>query len=233
MSYDPEQFQKDVEARLNNLPFFSDVTVIRDTPGVIDNDILNALSTLNEKAGKNGTCVVVKLVEEVVPDADLGGPQTELEFTVRFFTDALINLGENGTKKSNAAIRRAARRGLHHWSPNGSNVVYCDKAAGSIYESGIDGIEGYDAKFRMPLPDDYPTVVQFPRIAIAGALPAITVTLTGPVGAEIRYTTDGSFPDPVATLYSAPFLIAAACTIRAAAYVTGEAGSSIAVQQIT
>ena len=41
-------------------------------------------------------------------------------------------------------------------------------------------------------------------------------------GASIRYTTDGSYPSPAKTLYTAPFALPAAGTvIRAAAYKTG------------
>lgn len=52
--------------------------------------------------------------------------------------------------------------------------------------------------------------------------PLLTLTCGTPAAA-IRYTTDGSYPAPAATLYTAPFAAPAAGTvIRAAAYVTGQ-----------
>lgn len=76
-----------------------------------------------------------------------------------------------------------------------------------------------------------------PTISAAGALPTVTVTLaTAEVGAAIYFTTDGTFPseeNEAATLYTTPFIQAAAATVRAAAYLAGKLGSDITQKIIT
>ena len=47
------------------------------------------------------------------------------------------------------------------------------------------------------------------------------VTITGPEGAELRYTTNGSTPTAESTLYSHSFTTAAATTIKAIAILNG------------
>ena len=47
------------------------------------------------------------------------------------------------------------------------------------------------------------------------------VTITGPSGAEIRYTTDGSVPSASSSLYSAPFSLTNSATVKAIAIKDG------------
>ena len=59
---------------------------------------------------------------------------------------------------------------------------------------------------------------------ISGTTPFATttqVTITGPDGAEIRYTTDGSTPTAASTLYSAAFNLSATTTVKAIAIKDG------------
>ncbi len=51
------------------------------------------------------------------------------------------------------------------------------------------------------------------------------VTISGPDGAEIRYTTDGSEPTAQSTLYSEPFSLSATTTVKAIAIKDGESSS--------
>ena len=48
------------------------------------------------------------------------------------------------------------------------------------------------------------------------------VTIQGPQGAEIRYTTDGSAPSVESTLYSEPFTLTDSATVKAIAILNGE-----------
>ncbi len=59
---------------------------------------------------------------------------------------------------------------------------------------------------------------------------AQTVTITGPAGATIRYTTDGSEPTATSTLYIAPISVTSSRPIRAAAFQTGAVTSMVSTQ---
>ena len=48
------------------------------------------------------------------------------------------------------------------------------------------------------------------------------VSIQGPQGAEIRYTTDGSNPTAESTLYSGAFTLSATATVKAIAIMNGE-----------
>jgi predicted histone-like DNA-binding protein len=56
------------------------------------------------------------------------------------------------------------------------------------------------------------------------------VTIQGPQGAEIRYTTDGSAPSAESTLYSEPFTLTDNATVKAIAILNGET-SEVASKQ--
>lgn len=59
---------------------------------------------------------------------------------------------------------------------------------------------------------------------------AQTVTLTGPAGAEIRYTTDGSEPSATSSLYSAPVTVGSSSSLRAASFAAGRFSSLVTTQ---
>lgn len=258
MTYDAEQFHKDAEGRLNSLAFFSDITIIRDTPGVIDADVEQALSTLNKKTGKAGACIVLMAPQETVPDPDMVGPEILIRMAGRIYTDALVNLGANGTGKSNARIRREYRKAFHHWTPNGANAVYCDKKGGDPLDL-IDGVESYEIDVLLPLPEEFETAF-LPEPVISGTAAAVSITsmTNGAVNnARIWYSLDGSFPSPESAtsfpfgyvlltesgiailsepgnelMAADPISVPPGTTIRAAAYLDGYPGSSVAVKTI-
>ncbi len=60
---------------------------------------------------------------------------------------------------------------------------------------------------------------------------AQTVTMTGPAGAEIRYTLDGSEPTAGSTLYAGPVTVSSSASLRAAAFAAGRLPSLITTQQ--
>ena len=62
-----------------------------------------------------------------------------------------------------------------------------------------------------------------PAISVASGIYATaqSVTLTGPVGAQLRYSLNGSEPTATSTLYTAPVAIAANTVLRVAAFQTG------------
>ncbi|MET0553063.1 MAG: chitobiase/beta-hexosaminidase C-terminal domain-containing protein, partial [Vicinamibacteria bacterium] len=54
----------------------------------------------------------------------------------------------------------------------------------------------------------------------------VSVTITGPAGATIRYTTDGSEPALTSTVYSVPVVVSATTTLKAKAWSSGQAPSA-------
>ena len=58
------------------------------------------------------------------------------------------------------------------------------------------------------------------------------MTITGPAGAELHYTNDGSTPTSASTLYSEPITLTDTATIKAVAVLNGET-SAVASRTFT
>ena len=58
------------------------------------------------------------------------------------------------------------------------------------------------------------------------------MSISGPDGAEIRYTTDGSTPTESSSLYSSPLTLSATTTVKAIAIKNG-VSSSVATRTFT
>lgn len=70
---------------------------------------------------------------------------------------------------------------------------------------------------------------------ISGSTPfaeSTTVTITGPAGAELHYTNDGTTPTSASTLYSEPITLTDTATIKAVAVLNGES-SAVASRTFT
>lgn len=70
---------------------------------------------------------------------------------------------------------------------------------------------------------------------ISGSTPfaeSTTVTITGPAGAELHYTNDGTTPTSASTLYSEPITLTDTATIKAVAVLNGET-STVASRTFT
>jgi predicted histone-like DNA-binding protein len=75
------------------------------------------------------------------------------------------------------------------------------------------------------------TGVAAPTIGGEGAFTTSTqVTMSGPDGAEIRYTTDGSTPTASSTLYTEPLTVSSSVTLKAIAIKDGQS-SEVATKQ--
>ena len=102
--------------------------------------------------------------------------------------------------------------------PTDLHWTYLAKDKDNTTPSGGEEPSGGDT----PSGSDEPQTVEAP--AISGTTPFATTTqvsITGPMGAEIRYTTDGSTPTSSSTLYSAPFTLSATTTVKAIAIKDG------------
>ena len=217
--------QGDFALRLEADPYFSDITVLEQNKGVTEDDILQALGTLNEKAGKIGACVVVLMPELVPTESQSRNAAFRVRATLQVIVSPIFNSGDTGTGKTAEAIAAKVRTAFHMY----------DGGYGTWTFAGQDPIErtgdvSYGVVFTRQGQDrnapKLPTPMFDPE---EGALPA-TVTITADSESDVYYTTDGSTPtpeNPAAVLYATPVEITAPTTLRAAAYRTGYQASNI------
>jgi hypothetical protein len=218
--------QGDFAARAEADAYFADITVLEQNKGIVEDDILQALGTLNEKDDKIGACVVVLMPELVPTTADAPGPEYKVRATLQVIVSPLLNESANGTGKSAEQISSKLRQLFHRY-----NGGYGTWSFAGVEPIDRPGDVSYGVVFtRLGRDGDYIKLAT-PLLDPEEGLPA-TVTITHPmVGAAIWFTTDGSYPHPdneAATLYSAPIDIAEATTLRAAAYKDGYQGSNVA-----
>ena len=92
-----------------------------------------------------------------------------------------------------------------------------------------NGIEWIDIDSLLATDDENPTPTPTPSGSVAaptisGTTPfetSTSVTMSGPTGAEIRYTTDGSTPTSSSSLYSSAITLSATTTVKAIAIKDG------------
>lgn len=218
-----ETLQSDILGRLLSDSYFSDVYVASITRGDLDSDEMEHLATTNEKSGKSGVFVGVQMPTADGEKPNLPGPLLGVAATVRVMESPAMNRAVGGTGKTAEQIAARVLQLLHHWSPNGARFLIAGTDALKPVDTD-DGVVSYDARVEtFDGLDDLVSVAPPTAVVAAG-----TLTLSCPTsGAAIYYTSDGSFPGTDKTLYSAPFAIGAGDHIRAAAYKSGLAGSSI------
>lgn len=220
--------QGDFAARMNAESYFSDITILEQNKGVTEDDVLQALSVLNEKAGKIGACVIVLQPELIPANPAAPGPEYRVRVVIQVITAALFNDGDTGTGKTAEQISAAIRPLFHNWDAGWGTWTF---AGMEPIKRESEGEVSYGVTFTRGGRDrKYPklaTPIIEPELA---ALPA-SVTLESEVDTEIWYTTDGSLPTPendAATLYSAAIELTAPTTLRAIAYKTGRQPSNVA-----
>lgn len=219
-------------ARLAADSYFEDITVLEQRKGVTDSDIETALSVLNTTGGKVGACVIVLMPELRPSEPDSPGPSYTVRAAMQVITSPIFNDGADGTGKSSEAIAERVRQLCHRfnngtgtWSFAGMEPLEVQPGQVS-YAVSIERL-ALDADLpRQPLPMIDPEEAAAPQ----------TLTITAAEGAQVYYTTDGSYPwsgNDAATLYSAPFEVGAAATVLAVAHKTGFQASNVAEAIIT
>lgn len=229
-----EQEQIDLAALIAGDADFATVAVIREQKGDVDAQILQALSTLNEKSGKLGACVVVLQPDELPTNPDTPNPELRVRHSVQVFETPLFNAGDNGTGKDVFQLSRRIRQLVHRRS----------FGHGVLSWQGTENVQQADEsrRSRMVTFERLDQELPFTRLGAplidpeqGGAVPQL-VTLTPPEGATAYYTLDGSLPVPGAvgtTEYTAPFNVTEAATLRVAAYKSGALPSDVAAVTFT
>ena len=173
-----------------------------------------------------------------VRERNVPGPYLDpVVVAVHVEEQVVINQGADGTQVtcSDAAERVSAL--LHRWTPDGLvRPLLADSGQHIQVVQPVMGDIAYAVLFTTSGGLSV-TLSQAatPAISPAGGAAPQTVTLTcATAGAAIFYTVDGKTPTPLAgTLYTAPISVAAACTLKAAAYLAGYLTSETATQAYT
>jgi hypothetical protein len=231
--------QADIKARLDADDLFNDITVLTEEENDLASEVAIALGCATPKDGKMGACVIVQ--QPIGSDENPGlqfGPM-RLDWTLLVLENGQLNRDADiGTLKAAWTIARRVQRVLKGYKPGGlahplmpqKPCIVPTKAvinrgdeeiALTAYEVRLWCLEGDHEAFTKVAP---PSIAAVPGLT-AGA----TVTLScATVGAAIYYTTDFSHPSAEnGTLYEAPFVVAAACVLRVAAFKAGSVGSDV------
>lgn len=235
------RLQQDIVDKLNAHSWFTDVPVVAHRP-LSTTDAIGSASTANtaevqqeefwrvKKDGtKSGLGVLVAVPELRVPYPNLPGPQYEARIRVRVAEQPLVSeaadgLNPAGAGKSAGLAASKVAAALHQWAPNGWMQTHLrEQAIVPVAENKVVRI--YDVWLWTTLPQAQESRTVRPTITVAGGNASIACA----EAADIYYTVDGGFPSQQAgaTLYAAPFAVAAGTTIRAAAYASGKEGSDV------
>ncbi|MDD2763486.1 MAG: chitobiase/beta-hexosaminidase C-terminal domain-containing protein [Opitutaceae bacterium] len=220
--------QTDIAARLAADDFFADIPVILERKGITENDIEVALGSLNQQSGKAGAVAIVLMPSLRPAGPSAPGPEYRVAPAVQVIEMPLINLGDTGTGKFVEQIAARVRQLIHYWSP-GRGYVF--DFAGQDPINAREGLRSYAVNFLRLGQDDRGPKVGNVLISPDEGVAPVEVTLSCPTaGAAMWYTLDGSAPtpsNPAAQLYAAPFNVATAATLRAAAFAAGLDASNV------
>jgi len=199
-----ETLQSDILAVLENCPELADANLIIEDAGDMEKEILRRLGTLTAgETGKPGLVVVVSLPEVDEAEANLPGPPVSITAELQIIEQPTINRSSAGTgiRSSVAALRVL---GALHLRSFGSYALYA--AADAVRTMQVKpGFLRHDVKLSMRYGGIAPPAKPA-GVAAVWDDEAGTLTLScATAGADIYYTTDGSYPTPDnGTLYTVP-----------------------------
>ncbi len=231
-----ERIQADFVGRLYAAAYFSDVAIIAQKKAYTENEIAKLLQTVAGRSGKVGACVVVHLTTLGVKDPNLPGPNTAIVQSMTVLEHPTINRQSKGTGKSAAELAVAALQLFHHFIPFGLTQVFIGTPDAISPDDSFEGLSAYGVVLATSVQLAPPLKCLVPKIALSSPTTPTNVTLTcATPGAAIWYTTDDSYPSPEndeAEEYTAPFALASAANLRAAASKTGLEQSDVAQLRI-
>ena len=229
---DPLEYAQEMFAgRLAADSYFSDITVLQQRKGVTDSDILQALSTINEKSGKVGACAVVLMPSLKPKNGNAPSPTYDIRLVVQVIDLPLFNLGANGTGKSAEQIAQRVRQ-LCHLLTTGEKTSWV--FAGSDPLPVDEGSNSYGVAFTRESGD--PHLAKVANVKTEATGPNTLALSCTTAGAAIRYTLDGTYPaasNAAAVLYTVPIEITAACTLLAVAEAADHLASNLLKADLT
>lgn len=176
-----------------------------DEPFVVDSAI-NAPNHRNENTGHtyafdNGSFEVSVLTDEINMGAMIASRQK----------------ADGSWQRSNASLLLA----------EGASIGYSMQDALDLYESG--GIDVESSRYLNNAIKNVKAASASGHVAApvingnASFESSQSITISGPQGADVYYTTDGTEPTDASTRYTAAFTISASCTVKAVAIANGVA----------
>jgi len=228
------QLQNDVAHALLCDNWFESVNVVtRDTLLLEQTrmaDQTYAAETLvytTSRNGRSGCGVIVEKPEFSLLHENVPGPQADLILTCTVIEDRLQNEdAQFGTLRAADQVAQKILDVLHLWSIQGQGIFRGDRTA-IVSDPRFEPLTAYRVRLRMTCNRGQTSRCATPSITNTEG----TITLaTSTSGADIYYTTDGTFPapsNPKAIIYSGAFTPNSGETARAAAVKTDLSISSI------
>ena len=240
MSFDPVQAHHDLADRLASFSALADVAVVTERPRDFSAgaSLVNAIDQAFAAITGKGAAIMVLL-------PDLGGSEPgdrvhfgEVQFDIVCFTNELFASATGGARLRAVDLAKHVISALHGTVIRGSlatlsvarvepfRLESLPEEIAALYRD--QGLAGWAVRLGTAMEAEPVTKVATPTISETGG----TVTLAcATSGAAIYYTTDGTYPgsgNPDANLYSAPFALTEACTLRVAAQKSGLQSSDVA-----
>jgi hypothetical protein len=223
--------QEDLFARYQYA--FPDVPALLQRRGVIESDVETKLESLNSKNQKVGACIIVLMPKLLPEQRDSPGPRYFARYPVQVIVWPPAALGATGAGYSAESLVETIIGVTHYFAFGRGDTLVFDGCEPAEVKPGRVSYLVYFRRLGV-----VEVLAKSPLVGIAGVPVAggIEVTLTVAAGHEAWYTTDGSYPSPIAptaSRYAAPFLLPTACTLRVATNSGATQQSNIAQADIT
>ena len=199
-----EQIQDFVLGRLTADPAIANVVILEERKGVTSNDLAQTLSSMTLRGGKKGAAIVLEVPTFDVRSPNAPGPRLDLQMVIRCIEKPLVNRGPGGAGISAEEIAMRVTQILHHFIVYSLPItLVAQKGEGATYDGG-ERERAVLVAGMLQLPTiGKPNKPTFAGGSIGG------VTISGPAGTTVYYTTDGSYPsasNPSAQIVNAELL---------------------------
>lgn len=227
--------QEDCFARLQIAQDFSTVGLILARKAVVAEEVVRKQGVLAGRGGKVGTCVIVEMPKVRVDSPNVPGPSTEPNMSFLVYEQPEINAGSTGSGISAEQLAIDCLQLFHQFIPYGITQVLIPETEAILPDYTFKNLVGYRVGFTTRVALKHRPKVGLPTISPKSGAAPLELTLVCPTsGASIFYSLDNSYPSSAGVaggtsfLYSAPFTLAEAGTVRVAAEKTGLMPSDVA-----
>jgi hypothetical protein len=172
--------------RLAADPFFKEVPIFEQAQGIIEQEVINSLSTLNSRNGKRGACILVRhpFVKTKDNKAPLCGLNVCLEIECREVPQFNRVSREGGTGKTLDQMWTNAARLLEWWNIEQlAQVIFLDEKPMEVIDTGSELIAV--ARFYCKYPIE-------PRGKVTLGSPTVETVSPGNYRAKISTGTEGT-----------------------------------------